>query len=389
MEADVLDFLMQPVNYLKVAAIWAADTVNLCYDPFEENVALPKVSELPDLDNSFATEIEQEFYLPTGEFLYQHPRPNDAGDTAIWQGIFTGMRILRGDDVTVPLRFLKSLFVDNALVRGYYPDGTPNDTTSNDSATGPLFAFYCALRFGDASTKEQAGKLLLPWIKNIKDHGWALVDRNGQATSYGQLDNGVLSDPLRVTLLLALLGLAMSYDPSYHADYVQLYAKYKPILAYPKVKLLWLDTSYDTHRAAIGLHILYWLTRDEVYKKGLQRIWRITSKENNAWVATLCSEAVAQSYNPTVSQVLQTFDYKKRQLGNMESLNPDWPSVNWGGTVRAKSPLPLNRRGSQDFFWQRNMMSRDEWVGVKSPDTFHSGLDFLVCYWLAQKLIPR
>jgi hypothetical protein len=66
MEADVLDFLMQPVNYLKVAAIWAADTVNLCYDPFEENVALPKVSELPDLDNSFASEIEHEFFDERG-----------------------------------------------------------------------------------------------------------------------------------------------------------------------------------------------------------------------------------------------------------------------------------------------------------------------------------
>jgi hypothetical protein len=385
---------MMIVNWIKVFVICLCDTINKLYDPFESNTALPKVSELPDLDNKFASEIEQEFYLPTGEFLYQHPRPNDAGDTAIWQGIFTGMRILRGDDVSVPLRFLKSLFVDNALVRGYYPDGTANDTTSNDSATGPLFAFYCALRFGDAYTKEQAGKILVPWAKNLKSHGWALVDRNGQPTAYGRLDNGILTDPLRITLLLAILALASAYDPTFHDDYAALYRKYHPILAYPKVKLLWLDTSYDTHRAAIGLHILYWLTRDEVYKKGLQRIWRITSKENNAWVATLCAEALEALTNSyaqfvyRIADILGTFDYQKRQLGNMESLNPDWPSVKWGDKIRAKSPLPLNRRGSQDFFWQRHPFSRDEWVGITHPDTFHSGLDFLVCYHLAKRLIP-
>jgi hypothetical protein len=388
METDVLI-----VNWLKVLLVWLADTINLCYDPFEENVDLPQVSTLADLDAQFAAEIEQEFLLPTGEFLYQHPRPNDAGDTAIWQGIFVGMRILRGDDVSVPLHFLKSLFVDNALVRGYYPDGTPNDTTSNDSATGPLFAFYCALRFGDVYTKEQAGNILLPWAKNLKDHGWALVDQNGQPTKFGQLDNGVLTDPLRITLLLAILALASAYDPAFHDDYAALYNKYKAILSYPKVKLLWLDTSYDTHRASIALHILYWLTRDEVYKKGLARIWRITDKENNAWVLTLCLEALdgASNYSTLtyrIARILGTFDYKKRQLGNMESLNPDWPSVKWGDKVRAKNPLPLNRRGSQDFFWQRHPFSRDEWVGITHPDTFHSGLDFLVCYHLAKRLIP-
>jgi hypothetical protein len=394
METNMVTFLMQPVNYLKVAAIWLCDTVSKIYDPFEPNVALEPVSKLSELDSLFATELDTEFMLPSGEFLYQHPRPNDAGDTAIWHGICTGMKILRGDDVTAQLHFLKSLFVHNALIRGYhYGTNLPNDTTSNDSATGPLFAFYCALRFGDESTKADAGEMLLAWVKNLKEHDWALVDQAGVPTKFGKLESGVLTDPLRITLLMAILALAMAYDPTYNEDYLKLYRKYKPLLAYPKVKLLWLDTSYDTHRAAISLHILYWLTRDEVYKKGLQRIWRITSKENNAWALTLCLEALdgASNYPALVyriADILGTFDYKKRQLGNMESLNPDWPSVKWGNKVRTKKPLPLNRRGSQDFFWQRNMMSKDEWVGVTHPDTFHSGLDFLVCYWLAKRLIP-
>lgn len=378
---------MQPINWAKVLIIWLADTINLCYDPFEKNTNLEPVDSIVNLDNLFAKELDEEFMMPSGEFLYQHPRPNDSGDTALWQGICTGMKILRRNDVTQQMKFLKSLFINNALIRGYhYGTNLPNDTTSNDSATGPLFAFYCALRFGDEATKEQAGALLLPWVKNLKEHDWTLVDQTGVPTPYGKLENGILTDPLRITLLLALLALAMAYDPSYNVDYAKLYTKYKPILAYPKVKLLWLDTSYDTHRAAIALHILYWMTRDEVYRKGLKRLWRISEKSNNVWAGVLCAEALDESIEEITDMVLSTFDYKKRQLGNIESLNPDWPSVKWGSNVRAKKPLPLNKRGSQDFFWQRHPFSKDEWVGVTYPDVFHSGLDFLVCLHLARRL---
>lgn len=390
----MVTLLMQPVNLFKILAIWAADTVNKLYDPFEKNTNLPHVSDLQYLDHAFAQELDNEFMQPSGEFLYQHPRPNDSGDTALWQGVCTGMKILRRDDVIAPLHFLKSLFINNALIRGFhYGTNLPNDTTSNDSATGPLFAFYCALRFGDEDTRTEAGELLLRWVSNLKAHNWALVDQSGNPTRFGKLESGILSDPLRITLLLAILILAAAYDPAYNEDYTKLYKKYRPILAYPKVRLLWLDTSYDTHRAAISLHILYWMTKDEVYKKGLQRIWRITSKENNAWVATLCWEALEKpsgkgAHVAKISDVLHTFDYEKRQLGNIESLNSDWPSVQWGGKARGKKPLPLNRRGSQDFFWQRHPFSLNEWQGNAVPDVYHSGLDFLVCYHMARRLIP-
>jgi hypothetical protein len=383
-------------NWIKVAIVCLADTINRLYDPFDKNLELPIVSQLPDLDNKFAAELDDEFMMPSGEFLYEHPRPNDSGDTALWQGICVGMKILRRNDVTAQLRFLKSLFINNALIRGYhYGTNLPNDTTSNDSATGPLFAFYCALRFGDESVKADAGEILLPWVKNLKDHGWALVNQSGQPTKYGKLENGVLTDPLRITLLLAILSVAMAYDPSYNDDYMELYKKYKPILAYPKVKLLWLDTPYDTHRATIGLHILYWMTKDAVYKKGLQRIWRITEKENDAWVLALCLEALKEKPElddliERIADILATFDYNKRQMGNIECINSDkWPGVKWGSKIRSKKALPLNLRSSQDFFWQRHMFSLDESVGNKTPSAFHSGLDFLVCYHLAKKLICK
>jgi len=185
---------------------------------------------------------------------------------------------------------------------------------------------------------------------------------------------------------LAILAVAMAYDPSFNQDYADLYNMYRPLLAYPKVKLLWWDTSYDTHRAAIHMHIVYWMTKDKVYKDALKRIWRITYKECNAWVYTLCADALDKPNTDLIRSSLDTFDFNRRQLGNVESLNPNVSSVKWGSNIRAQYALPFYKRGSQEFFWQRNMFSKDEWVGGKTAGVYHSGLDFLLCGWMANRL---
>ena len=202
---------------------------------------------------------------------------------------------MKGADVSNQLLFINGLFINGTLIRGYRNDGTPNDTTSNDSATGMLFFFYCALRWGMPDVRARAGALLRVWANNLKAHNWALVDLQGNPTAYGALENGVLTDPLRMTLLLAILSLAMAYDPSFNEDYASLYNLYRPLLEYPKVKLLWWDTAYDTHRAAIHLHVLYWMTKDDRYKDGLQRIWRIVEKTQNAWVLYALFACLRQS----------------------------------------------------------------------------------------------
>lgn len=380
-------------NYIKVGAIWLTDLINH-YDPFELPPDYDVATFPPSLENLFWADINARFYQPTGEFYYQIPRPQDAGDTALFQGLATSLKILRKADSLKERTFIQSLFPNGALVRGYYADGRPNDTTSNDSATGMLFFFYTALWYGTDDERATAGAMLRQWVNHLKAHNWALCDQQGNPTTYGKLEDGLMTDPLRMTLLLALLSVAKAYDPAFAQDYSDLYHKYYPILAYPKVKLLWWDTDYDTHRAAIHLHVLYQMTKDEVYKKGLVRIWRISEKTQNAWVYTLCSVAMDNPDGAFVVRMLSTFDFNRRQLGNVESIN-DVPSVNWPPQLpfnlttpkaRSKSALPLSHRGSQEFFWQRCMLSKDEWVGNKTGDTFHSGLDFLLCGWLASRL---
>lgn len=367
------------VNLIKVGAIWLADTINRLFYPFEEK-RFNTPADLPDLEAKFSKDIEANF-KNQGWFLYQKPMPEDAGDEALFQGLYLGMRTLKGANIDQEFDAFQSLFHNDILIRGYTADLGINDTTSNDSATGALFALYCIWQYRGS----MANHIITRWAQRICDSGYALTDLNGVPTKYGQLEDGWKTDPLRMTLLLALLSLAAKIDRgTFEPHYEKLYAKYREILPYPKVRLLWWDTDYDTHRAAIHLHILWELTRDSLYKGGLLRLHRITKRENNAWAQVLCSPVLGpEELNLTI---LNTFTLK-RTAGCVETINSgSVETVKWGAKLRAKQTLPIWRRGSQDFFWQRNMFSLDEWVGVHDISYFHSGLDFLLAYWMAKRM---
>lgn len=357
------------INVVKVAAIWLCDLINKCYDPFKQ-ATLPVVTDdLARLEAALFSHL-QTVHVVNGSFAYEIPMPEDEGDYALFQGLYLAMLAFRGampSQIAQALISVNDLFRNNILIRGFYPDGTPNDTTSNDSATGIVFGLWAI------NDRELAQR----WAQKICDSGYALTDLAGKPTKFGQLDDGWKTDPLRITLLLAILALG---GPSLKSHYDKLYKKYKLLLKYPKVKLLWWDTDYDTHRAAIHLHVLWDLTRDSIYLDGLRRIHRIMRKSNNAWVETLCAPAV--DFKDVNLSMLSTFTYTDRVKGTLESLN-DVDSIKWGNKIRARQTLPMNRRGSQEFFWQRNMFSKDEWIAKNWSEPYHSGLDFLICYWLA------
>lgn len=376
---------MLTINLIKVGAIWLADLVNLCWNPFKRATYSTDGTDLVTLERRLAGNLAGKFVID-GYFSYQLPIPDDRGDAALFQGLYTAMVCLKNagssPDVAAAANALDHYFKDGILIRGIRADGTINDTTSNDSATGALFGLHSLLSDGVGG----AATTIQRWAHRVVDSGYALTDLSGVPTKYGQLEQGWKTDPLRVTLLLAILALARSTEGGevFDAPYDELYRKYRPILRYPKVKLLWWDTDYDTHRAAIHLYVLYTLTGDKVYADGLQRIHRITAKENNAWVRLLCSPALR--LEELDLSILCTFTYEDRVKGAIQSINSGTvESVKWGDHVRARQALPLSKRGSQEFFWQRNMFSLDEWVGLTEAYVRHSGLDFLICYWLAKR----
>lgn len=377
------------INLIKVAGIWLCDIVNKVYDPFIK-IGYDVQVDLGNLERLFYQQLKTS-YVENGRFKYQLPMPEDDGDAALFQGLYTAMMNFKHKEPTSETQqanaAMGSFFVDGRLIRGVRSDGTINDTTSNDSATGMLFGLYSIwLR----STWE-ADATIQRWAYRIVDSGYSLTNLDGVPTQYGQLEQGWKTDPLRLTLLLTILALAARTNvtnPNYYkAHYDKLYTKYRLLLRYPKVKLLWWDTDYDTHRAAIHLHILYSLTNDELYADGLRRIHRITRNNNNAWVELLCRPAVP-AMDVDLS-ILHTFNFWRRLKGNVESINSTLPGaqpVTWGGKIRSKYVQPIANRGSQEFFWQRNMFSMDEWVGNAEAGVYHCGLDFLLAYWFAVRL---
>lgn len=364
------------INLIKVGVIRLCDFVNELYSPFEK-ATYTGTANLDTLEKQFYTHLQSKF-VENGHFKYQLPMPDDHGDAALFQGLYTGLMNLaksRNDEAVIAANTaLDSYFHNAVLVRGVRADGTINDTTSNDSATGVLFGLYW--RWCNTEQDET----LTAWALNLMESNYALTDLNGKPTKFGRLEQGWKTDPLRLTLLLAILALAgksSNNGVGYRASvaYNKLYRKYKLLLKYPKIKLLWWDTDYDTHRAAIHLNILFNLTGEKVYLDGLKRIYRITKKENNAWVNLLCFEAD--------TSILNSFVFENRIKGNVESWNsPYFPGVQWGKHRRSIKALPIAHRGSQEFFWQRNMFSLDEWMDNKEATVFHSGLDFLLAYWL-------
>jgi hypothetical protein len=395
-----LERLYMPiVNLIKLGIVFLADTINLLWDPFYEYDTVPLTQTLDALETLYTADLAARFMQSNGEFFYQMPMPSDSADTALFQGLCTAYKIMRGDDITNQLNFINTLFINGVLIRGYYNTGIPNDTTSNDSATGMVMFFYATLRWGNPDVRTKAAVLLRLWINSLIAHDGALVDLQGNPTEYGVLDNGWLTDPLRMTDYLAILALGKAYGIDVaHDEYARCYNLYRPILPYAKVKLLWWDTDEDTHRAAIHLHVLHYITNDDLYAKGLQRLWRITSKSNNAWVYVLCRNALTTKNDALVGRVLGTFDFAHSQLGNVQSYNDDHPSVDWPPefpswlrflgttTKRCRYALPFYKRGNQDFFWQRNLFSLDEWQGNYIANTYYSGLDILICGWMAYRL---
>ncbi len=369
------------INYLKVGFIWIADTINRMYYPFKK-VSYLYTESLAEDERLFSHQLATSF-VDNGRFKYQVPMPADEGDAALYQGIYCAMINLKYPDACAEVQqanqALGGFFRDGILIRGIRNDGTVNDTTSNDSGTGMLFGLY---HIWCRSTWE-ADSAIQRWADCIIDSGYALTDLSGKPTQYGQLEDGIKTDPLRLTLLLGVLALAARVaGTKYQVHYDKLYKKHYPLMKYPKVKLLWWDTDYDTQRAAMHLYVLYNLTGDKVYADGLGRTARITDAENNAFVQTLCWPFNGLEVDLSI---LRTFNLLTRLNGNVAVQN-SVPTVKWGNHERATMALPIEQRGSQEFFWSRNMFSVNEWAGNATAGVHHSMLDFLIVYWMAVRL---
>lgn len=391
-------------NVVKVGAIWATDAVNAIYDPFRnfDRPEEPKYFEhLKEKAVKFETDL-QDFWWPTHNvFLYT--LPGNSGDQALWHGVYTAMLASKYSvtgalvDITVLEEAVKGLLSHQQplgeplprLIRGWREDGTYEDEVSNDQASGHLLGIYFAWKYGNVACRVAAKTLITGLADELAINSNNLINADGSPTKHGKLENGLYTDPLNLTLLLAIYKLAYEIvgENLYKIRYDDLCEKYRILIPYAKVKLLWLDEQQAGHRAAIHYTILCDLEKDHdlnrKYLRGLLRVWRISRKGANPWIYFLVRRIclVDPAHENLVRKHLKEFTLEDKQH-NAERINSTGvETFKWGGHLRCRQPLPRWRVGSQDFFWQRHLYSADDWIGNGTGNLRHNGGDFLAAYW--------
>lgn len=390
------------VTYIKVVVIWLTDCVNWLYDPFKEftrPLDAKYFEYLHEKERKFDADMGA-FYWPERN-VYLYTRPGNSGDQCLWHSIYTTMWALKNSvtqNHSTQLHscldgmqnFLRPTGETNPrLIRGWREDGSYEDEVSNDQASGFLAGIYFGWKYGDIYCRVVAKKLITGLADELAINGNQLINADGSPTKHGKLENGYLTDPLNLTLCLAVYKVAyeLTGEQLYSVRYDQLVERYRLLIPYAKVKLLWLDEQPASHRAAIHYSILCDLEKDHdlnrKYLRGLLRTWRIVRKSANPWIYFLVRRIclVDPAHEDQVRKHLREFTLEEKQY-NAEKINSkSVETFKWGGHLRARQPLARWRVGSQDFFWQRHLYSVDDWLGNSSGNIRHNGGDFLVAYW--------
>ena len=398
----LVDFI---VNYAKVALVWLADAINQAFDPFHD---FTRPEELRY--HEWLHEKEAQFSVDMGVFwwpersTYRHKLPNDAGDQALWHGVYTAMWAMKHSVTGGELDRLKACAeglmqhqtptpgLPKRLIRGWNEDGTYQDDVSNDQATGHILGIYFLWKYGDGECRDMATELAENLAYELLFHEDSLIGADGEPTTHGRLVNGHLTDPLRLTLALAIYAVAahLTSSPSFAMRYDDLVKRFGPILPYANVELLWWKKSHHAHRAAIHYSILCDLEKDHGthrrYLAGLLRTWRMERKSGNPWIYYLMRRVCL--YDPAHEERVKIHlkeMYLENKQWNVEKINSDEvETFKWGGKTLTKQPLPRWRVGSHDFLWQRQMFSADDWIGNR-PGMLglvrHNTGDFLAAYW--------
>lgn len=408
------------LSLLKAAVLDASKHVTLALEPFEPftRPAQPLYPEaLAVKAQRFEADYFQNFTLYQGQIWNYRipvdrtrPAPWDVGDQAIWHGVMQAGLAFQYAATKDPetakalAAGVRGLILHQTihgekyprLVRGIYEDGTFQDEASNDSATGHLAGIYFTWKYGPVELRPLCQQLIANFAWELIAHDYSLVRADGSPTDFGRLIQGPLTDPLRLTLCLAILGAAhmMTTEPAFYQHFYPLFKKYRAIIPYAKTKFMWWDTYYDTHRAALHLTILADMQpMGEIHQAaahGLQNLLELEERSGNAWVIYLIARHVppATEVMNQCRKMLSEFCVELRgpDTERINSTRTDFKKVLWNGRWMAAQPLPRHQVANHDFFWRCNLHSIDDHVGNKSPGTIYSGMDFLVAYWLGRQL---
>ena len=359
--------------------------------------------------SSAETEIVN--FVSNGSFVQE--LPNDLGDTAIWQGVYTAMCVMRwcarpGDDTqalmlqaatamskyfyttpslrTIAVRgaFPSSLqgdksnggsglfHVDPGNAIQYFTDGayTYREQASLDSLMGLMFGAAIINRFGDAPSKSVLAGPLTAFSKSFTAAGYNITNRDGSVTKYGNCAPGFTQAPVRIlaaTLPSLVAGLtdwqvlAKNYAPEFSTTDTQIPGK----ISYVNADLSILASLAYACAAPAGAPGLSSVV------SGLKSLMGKYADSGNSFLIYACARL---GIKPSLGQMA-----KAAKVLNEFPIGPK-PQISLStDNVDSLQPVPVWQRVQSDVIWQR---SPYPFYGKEYYNQYNR-MDFLIAHYLS------
>lgn len=150
-----------------------------------------------------------------------------------------------------------------------------------DQASGRLVGTYFLWKYGNISHRKIAKSLIVQLADKLAINDNKLSEK---------LENGYLTNPLNLTLCLAIYKVAYEFtdEPWYLARYDRLVEKYESLIPYANLGRPWSENKRLAHMAAMHYSILCDLETDhDLHRKylgGLLRTWKMERTTVAPWI---------------------------------------------------------------------------------------------------------
>lgn len=415
------------LDKLKGFLLGGVDAINILFCPFEKFTRAAEPIEFITLEeraNFYWYDIQQNWLHGLDNEFYWSMRPNDLGDMAIWQGLYTFTCALKNDPEALRKAFkgqalLQTLSGNNRLARGadatngsfnvdpsrtYYKNGSYTflQEVSESTLIGHLLGLWSVYHLGnDASLKEQAAALVEALASRVIEDGYQLKNQAGVTAKFGDLRPTLLAAPIRIASLacLLLLSYKMSGNTSHKELYEKIVSKYADALTRLETHVLWIHPQYQDMLVYFVLAMFcsmeYDVSRKLSYVATMNKQWVKNKEEGNSfytYMAIFVGINVDDRYRENAKKILSEFNTNP-SLGPTKTTmgkTPDnsrcksfvwgWSSVK-GGHRYSYQPMPVWRRPAADIVWQRSPYDVEG-----ESDHAYNGLDYLAAYYLGRNV---
>ena len=387
------------MSFFKSFLLKGVDLVNGAPKPFNRPMlpdpSIPFLNEDSHLRNIMAAaEHEIEGFVKDGAFVAQ--KPNDLGDAAIWQGVYTAMAAMRWHVQPSPKTQTALVLASTALSRyinrgvlcrgamprdlegilfhrdpskTYYDDDgfVFREDASLDSLVGVMFGAAIANRFGGPEVAAILAGPLKELSSSFTKAGFKLISRDGKPTTHGNCTPGVIQAPVRI-IAAALPSLVSGGE-----EWKGIAGRFAPEFAVPDTQIPGKMSWVNAHLAILSTLTFVAAAPEgapglKEAKRGLASLLSKYTDAGNSFLvfaAAVLGASVSSEQLDKATKALLEFPVGAKPAA---VIGPDAP---------ADQPVPAWKRPPADVFWQRNPYTQK---GSESNE--YTRLDFLLALYL-------